>query len=462
MTGRKRGFGLGASLALTLGSALLWGIAHLATHRHRAAFALMAVQIILIGAILTVVTAFSTKLLSLAVQPGWMTALALILAALAVAWTAVIVRSYVLVRPAASGVPARALAAALTVSLCAMVLAPTAWAARMAYVSRDLVHHLFAGNSGPVLADDPWNGAERLNVLLIGADSAPDRPGVRTDSITVASVDTADGATTLLGLPRNLERVPLPPGPARDRFPYGFTGDGEATPGLLNEVFQYAEDHPELVPGVPDGERGPALLKETVSGILGIPVQYYAMVDMKGFAEMIDAVGGVRITVEQPIVYGRNREGLLPAGTRRLSGEEALWYGRSRTDSDDYVRMGRQKCLLNAVAKQADPVTLLNSFDRLASATKRAISTDVPQDLLPALIELAQKVRENRIRSLNFVPPLISTANPDWGFIRRTTEKALSRTEERSPGEREERRPASAASPSVTPQGPVALDKTCG
>src|SRR5690606_39044682 len=110
--------------------------------------------------------------------------------------------------------------------------------------------------------------------------------------------DTADGATTLLGLPRNLERVPLPPGPARDRFPYGFTGDGEATPGLLNEVFQYAEDHPELVPGVPDGERGPALLKETVSGILGIPVQYYAMVDMKGFAEMIDAVGGVRITVE--------------------------------------------------------------------------------------------------------------------------------------------------------------------
>src|SRR5690606_15051839 len=157
MTGRKRGFGLGASLALTLGSALLWGIAHLATHRHRAAFALMAVQIILIGAILTVVTAFSTKLLSLAVQPGWITALALILAALAVAWTAVIVRSYVLVRPAASGVPARALAATLTVSLCAMVLAPTAWAARMAYVSRDLVHHLFAGNSGPVLADDPWN-----------------------------------------------------------------------------------------------------------------------------------------------------------------------------------------------------------------------------------------------------------------------------------------------------------------
>src|SRR5690606_25713299 len=308
---------------------------------------------------------------------GWMTVLALILAAVAIAWTTVIIWSYMLVRPAASGVPGRALSAALTVALCALVLAPTAYAARLAYVSRDLVQHLFAGNYGPVLAEDPWSGAQRVNFLLIGADSAPNRPGVRTDSMTVASVDTATGATTLLGLPRNLEEVPLPPGPARDRFPYGFTGAGTiSSPGLLNEVFQSAENRPEVVPGVPDGQRGPTLLKETVSGVLGIPVRYYAMVDMAGFAAMIDAVGGVRITVTEPIVYGKYREGLLPAGTRVLSGEEALWYGRSRTDSDDYVRMGRQKCLINAVARQADPVTLLNSFEQLASATKRAISTD--------------------------------------------------------------------------------------
>lgn len=456
MRGRKRGFGLGSSLGLTLGSALLWGVAHLATQRHRTAFALMSAQIVLIAAILTVLTAFNTQLLSLAVQPGWMTGLALILASVAIAWTAVIIWSYMLVRPAASGMPGRALAAGLAVSLCALVLAPTAYAARMAYVSRDLVHHLFAGNMGPVVADDPWSGTQRVNFLLIGADSAPNRPGVRTDSMTVASVDTATGATTLLGLPRNLEEVPMPAGPARSRFPYGFTGDGLDSPGLLNEVFQYAENHPEVVPGVPDGQRGPALLKETVGGVLGIPVRYYAMVDMKGFAEMIDAVGGVRITVEEPIVYGKYREGLLPAGTRRLSGEEALWYGRSRTDSDDYVRMGRQKCLINAVARQADPVTLLNSFDGLATATKRAISTDVPQDLLPALVELAQKVRDNPIKSLNFVPPLINTAYPDWRFIRHKVNEAL------SPVARTPAAAAQAARPTASPEGPVTLDKTCG
>lgn len=485
MTARGRGFGPGASIALTLASALLWGAAHLAAHRHRAAFLLMSAQLALIAGVLTLATAFSAHLLPLAVQPGWLTALALALAAVAVAWTAVIVRSYLLVRPAPGHRVGRALAAGLTIGLCALVLAPTVYAARMAYLSRDVMHHLFAGNEAGTAGPDPWNGERRINILLIGADAAPNRPGVRTDSMTVASVDTATGATVLLGLPRNLERVPLPPGPARARFPYGFTGAGEATPGLLNEVFQYAEDHPELVPGVPDRRRGPTLLKETVSGVLGIPVHYHAMIDMAGFAEVIDAMGGVRVTIGEPIVYGRHREGLLPPGTRRLSGEEALWYGRSRTDSDDYVRMERQKCLLNAVVKQADPVTVLNSFERLAGAAKRAVSTDVPQDLLPALVELSQKVRDAPIRSLNLVPPLIDTGTPDWRLIRRKVAEALSpgpatprattpsaagrtpdgasgRTPGGAPGRTPDGTPGRNATPAPDPRQPVTLDSACG
>ncbi len=454
---------------LTLGSALLWGVAHMATHRHKTGILLMSIYVLMLGFILTVLTAFSARLLSLAVQPRWITVLALALAVLAVAWTTVIIWSYLLVRPASSHAVARGLTAALTIALCALVLAPTAYAARLAYLSRDVVHTLFAGNSSPVVAQDPWNGAQRVNFLLIGADSAPNRPGVRTDSMTVASVDTATGATTLFGLPRNLQNVPMPAGPPRDLFPYGFTGAGAATPGLLNEVFQYAEDHPEMVPGQPDGKRGPALLKETVSGILGIPVSYYAMIDMKGFAEIVDAMGGVRVTVEEPIVYGRHREGLLPAGTRKLSGEEALWYGRSRTDSDDYVRMGRQKCLLNAVVKQADPVTVLNSFESLASATKRAISTDLPQDVLPALVELSQKVKDTHIRSLSFVPPLISTGDPDWHLIRRKVSQVLSErptiaTGHTAPDGTAARgaTPDRSSDATPSPERPLTLDSACG
>ncbi|MER6944537.1 LCP family protein [Nonomuraea sp. NPDC000554] len=440
-----------------MGSALLWGIAHLATDRRRTGFALMITHLALMAFVLTVLTAFSARLLALAVQPSWLTILSITLGLIALAWSVVIIWSFALVRPEAANTTGRAVLTAVAAALCVLVLVPTAYAAHLAYLSRDVVDSLFTAPSSPVMAEDPWNGAERVNFLLIGADSAPSRPGVRTDSMTVASVDTATGATVLLGLPRNLERVPLPPGPARRRFPEGFTGAGDqSTPGLLNEIFQYAEDYPEMVPGVHKGQRGPTMLKQTISGILGIPVNYYAIVDMRGFAEIIDAMGGVRVTIKEPIIYGKYREGRLPAGTRRLSGEEALWYGRSRTDSDDYVRMGRQKCLLNAVAKQADPLTVLNRFEGLATATKRAISTDIPQGLLPALVDLSLKVKETRIRSLSFVPPLINTAYPDWNLIRRKVAQAIA--------ERPANRTATAAGSTSkrSPENPLALDSTCG
>jgi LCP family protein required for cell wall assembly len=459
MTGKVRGFGLGASIALTLCSAMLWGVAHLAAERRKTGLALMAAYVLMLAGVLTVFTAFSANLLSLAVQPRWLTVLTVALVVIALAWTGVIVWSFLLVRPDRSDTVGRFLTTTLAVALCALVLAPTAYATRLAYLSRDVVNSLFPATTGssPVVAQDPFNGADRVNFLLLGADAAPGRPGVRTDSMTVASVDTETGATVLFGLPRNLQQVQLPEGPAKARFPYGFTGSGPGTPGLLNEVFQYAEDNPDMVPGVERGKRGPALLKQTISDILGITVDHYAMVDMKGFAEIIDAMGGVKVTIKEPIVYGRHREGLLAAGTRKLSGQEALWYGRSRTDSDDYVRMGRQKCLLNAVAKQADPMTVLNSFERLAAATKRAISTDLPQHLLPAVVDLSQKVKSAKIRSLSFVPPLITTADPDWYLIRRKVAQALD--------EQSAAKPATAAhTPSETqsPDDPVNLDATCG
>ncbi|MFI6604090.1 LCP family protein [Nonomuraea sp. NPDC050536] len=457
MTDNERGFGPFSSIALTLGSAVLWGVAHVATGRHRTGLALMVLYVALLAVVITAVGGFGTTLLTLAVRPGWLTALTIALAAIALAWTIVIIWSYLLVRPVDAHTAGRTITTALAICLCGLVLAPAAYAARLAYVSRDVVNTLFS-NPSPVVAQDPWNGQERVNFLLIGGDAAPSRPGVRTDSMTVASVDTATGATTLFGLPRNLERVQFPPGPARQRFPFGFSGEPPSSPGLLNEIFQYAEDHPELEPGLRRGQRGPKLLKDTISGILGIPVNYYAMVDMAGFADIVDAMGGVKITIKEPIVYGKYREGLLPAGTRKLSGEQALWFGRSRTDSDDYVRMGRQKCLLNAVAKQADPMMVLNRFESLATATKRAISTDIPQSLLPALVELSQKVKDTRIRSLSFVPPLINTAYPDWALIRHRVAQALAQR----PANKTATAPNTQHAPVPSMDAPITLDSTCG
>ncbi|MCW2902042.1 MAG: cell envelope-related transcriptional attenuator [Streptosporangiaceae bacterium] len=423
--------GMPRALALTLASVFVWGVAHLAARRRLAGGLLFGVFTLLVtaGVVAGVVIGWERISLWISIRPDWLAGIALAVLALGLVWVTVVIRSYRVVQPAGASLPTRLAGRFLIVVLCVLVAAPSVWAAHLTYTYRDALSSIFqqAGHRshGTVDQKDPWAGQRRVNILLLGGDAAGNRTGLRTDSIILASIDTTTGRTVLLSLPRNLESFPMPPGPARDRFPYGFTGDGPLNPGLLNEVYEYAENHPEVVPGTPPNRRGPELIKGTVSEILGLPIDYYIVVDMFGFADIVDAMGGVRIRIDQPIPYGQ-RGDVLQAGDRRLNGKEALWYGRSRTDSDDYTRMGRQKCLLRALAKQADPQRVLTRFHRLAAATKRTISTDIPLDLMPAFIRLSGKVKDGaRIDSLQFVPPLIHTGNPDFALIRRLSAKAI-------------------------------------
>ncbi|GAA2112798.1 LCP family protein [Actinomadura alba] len=482
-TARRRG--VPRTLALTLASALVWGIAHLAAGRRIAGALLMGLFAVLVAGGIIAGVALRRELLQdrIAVRPDWQAGIAVAALVLGLVWVTVVIRSYQVLQPAGRSLGARTAGRAAVGVLCLLVACPHVWAAHSAYVYRDAFTSIFrpTGESGhrPVDQKNPWEGHSRVNILLLGGDAAGNRTGVRTDSMTLASVDTETGGTVLLSLPRNLESFPMPPGPARSRFPSGFTGDGPQNPGLLNEVYEYAENHPEVVPGTPKGRRGPELIKGTVSEILGQPIDYYILVDMFGFADLIDAMGGVRLKIEQPIPYGE-RGDVLQAGDRRLTGKEALWYGRSRNNSDDYTRMGRQKCLLRAVAQQADPQRVLTRFNRLARAAKRTISTDIPPDLLRPLIDLSAKVKEGaEIESLQFVPPLIHTGNPDLALIRRLSARAVAASERRatatptpagSPATTRTARPSSArtsdpsptASPSTaSPSTPTSLDETC-
>ncbi|GAA1900127.1 LCP family protein [Actinomadura bangladeshensis] len=406
----------------------MWGVAHFVTGRRIAGSLLLALYVAIAAAVAAAATVYRSDLLHLAVQPDVLQRLSAGLVALGAVWVLVVIRSYQILRPLRMPISARALGAAAVAVMCFAVGVPVAWSAHSTYVYRDALTSIFrtgSENGRQVDTEDPFNGQARVNILLLGGDSAADRTGVRTDSMTLASVDTETGDTVLLSLPRNLEHFPMPPGPARDRFPYGFTGDGPLNPGLLNEVYEYAEQHPDVVPGVPKNHRGPELLKATIAGILGLRVDYYILVDMFGFADIVDAMGGVKIKVTEPIPYGLQGAVLQP-GYRTLDGKEALWYGRSRTNSSDYVRMGRQKCLMRAIAEQADPQTVLTSFDKLAAAAKRTLATDIPQELLPALVKLSNKVKDGaEIRSLQFVPPLIYSGNPDFTLIRKLASDAV-------------------------------------
>ena len=429
--GSERSGGVTGALALTFVSTLVWGFAHLWMGRRKTGLFLLGLYWLMVAAMVAVVTVFPQSLLQWSVRPDLLTAITIGSLVLGLLWVAVVIRSYQIARPRGLPIMRRAAANITVGALCVLLCLPFGWAARYTNIYRDTLTSIFeSGDSAKrVNTANPWAGKRRVNVLLLGGDAAGNRVGVRTDSMTLASVDTRTGDTVLLGLPRNLEHFPMPAGLPQQRFPNGFAGDGPQNPGLLNEVYEYADNHPDIVPGVAKKRRGSTLVTDTISGILGQPVDYYILVDMFGFADIIDAMGGVKIKIDHPIPYGQRGDVLQP-GYRTLHGKEALWYGRSRNDSDDYTRMGRQKCLLRAIAQQANPQRVLTRFEKLASATKRTISTDIPQDLLPALMQLSGKVKSGAdITSLQFVPPLISTATPDFPEIRRLAAKAIADSE---------------------------------
>jgi hypothetical protein len=201
-----------------------------------------------------------------------------------------------------------------------------------------------------------------------------------------------------------------------------------------------------------------------VSYILGMPIDYYAMVNLEGFNEFIDAIGGVTIDVTQRLPIG----GLLADGTRvppvgyiepgvqHLSGTQAQWYARSRRDGTDYDRMLRQRCLIGAMVQQATPVNVLKHFQELSSATKRLAETDIPRSVLPDLITLGDKMHSgSSIRSVAFVPPIIHTGNPDYAKIRRLVKEALEPPKPAAAGTSATPAapPATSAAPKPTPSG---------
>ncbi|WP_157530275.1 LCP family protein [Microtetraspora niveoalba] len=407
-------------------SALVPGAAHLRAGKRRTGFILLAV----FGALLVAAVVYGLQFLDnagAAVRSSTLTTVMIGAGAGALAWFALIAMSYMALRPDRLPRKGQIVSGIVVGVLCVSVMSPFALTASYVRTAGDLLDNVFVPQPGgpspsPIRAEDPWNGRKRVNFLLIGADAAGNREGVRTDSMNVASVNLATGATVLFSLPRNLQYVRFPPSsPMHKQFPNGFNAEGQ---GLLNAVWYYADNNPQLMGGK---NRGAQALKDAIGYTLGLHIDYYAMVDMFGFARLVDAIGGIKIRVEQDVKWGGHygTAGTIKAGYRKLSGEEALWYGRSRVDSDDFSRMARQRCVIGALAQQASPATVLANFNKIAAAARHMFRTDIPRDLLEHLVPLGLKVKDAKITSLQFVPPVIYTGNPDWAKIRRLTLKAI-------------------------------------
>lgn len=448
------------SLLLTTASALLPGVGLVGT-KPRWARLLGVLAPVTFLACLGVVgyTALTDlgRLAGLAVNPDSLAIITALLIALAISWVLLVTATHLLTRPPGLRLGRRALGAGLVATLTFCIGAPLAVGARYALSSRDLVNSVFkeanevVSTSRPtiVAGSNVWEGMPRLNIMLLGADSTEtrkkDNNGVyvpRTDTIMVASIDTATGATTLVQIPRNVQFTPFPKGSKLAKvFPKGFTNPNDnPAEWYINAIWERTVngDHPEMTKAVsPATYPGAEALKLGVEGITGLKIHYFALINIDGLQQLIDAMGGVTVNINRKIPIGGNKDAgvrphgyLEPGPNRHLDGYHAMWYARSRYGVDDYDRMARQSCLVGAVIRQANPQTMLTSYEAIAKASKDMVMTDIPQDALQPIVELALKVKDADVTRLQFVDGSYGYVygNPDFKEMRRSVAEAIGAT----------------------------------
>ncbi|MEN8234543.1 MAG: LCP family protein [Actinomycetota bacterium] len=255
----------------------------------------------------------------------------------------------------------------------------------------------------PLETDALWEDLDRLNILLIGGDAGVGRTSIRTDSMIVVSIEPETGEAAMFQVPRNWTYAPLPEGMG--------IWDCDCYPGLTNELWVMGERYPEAFPG--PGTPPENAVKGMISEFLGIPIHYYALVNLDGFVDLVDALGGVDMYVEEEIVdneFPDYTDGtittlVIDQGQQHMDGELALAYSRTRHQDSDYARMFRQRCVLEGLLEQTDPASLLLNFGKLSQVIRDTMTTDIPIDALPELVELMPKVDKDEITSIRFMPP---------------------------------------------------------
>jgi LCP family protein required for cell wall assembly len=243
--------------------------------------------------------------------------------------------------------------------------------------------------SGPT--PEPWDGASRVNILVMGLDYrdwAAGQGPPRTDTMILFTVDPLTETAGMLSIPRDLW-VNIP------GFGYG----------KINTAYQLGEAYQ-----LPGG--GPALAMKTVEQFLGVPIQFYAQIDFSAFVRFIDEIDGVKINVPEEIVIdlvgsGASTKKKLKPGIQTLPGEYALAYARARnTEGGDFDRAQRQQQVILAVRDRILEFNMAPKLIAKAPALYRELSGGIRTNLT-----LEQAIR------LGLLVQKISTENIKRGAI---------------------------------------------
>ncbi len=408
-------------------SALWPGLGQLAVGARRSGLLLAVPPLLLLGLI---VAALLTKdriaFLAVFLDPGVISALLLAQLALVVWRMVAVVDAF---RRGAG--PIRARGAALTAVGLVFVLVPSIYAAYLTEVTREAAATVFSPVEAPykpsapvpVASDDdfaaaPTASAElfseppelgRFTVLLIGMDSGPNRAQALTDTMIGASMDPIAGAVSMVSVPRDLVDLPL--------------GDGRVFRPKVNGLVAYANRFPNKFPGATSGQ---AVLAAGLGNLLGVRIDGWAQVNLPGFVRVIDALGGVDVTVRRALCdarydeYGFTNGFAINAGRYHLDGQEALAYARIRKSAgeSDFTRAARQGEIVIAARDRVVNGGFLTDLPGFIDAMGELVQTSVDPatiaEYLPAAIGIK---RSNMYRAVIQYPMVHGAANDPRGSI---------------------------------------------
>jgi polyisoprenyl-teichoic acid--peptidoglycan teichoic acid transferase len=380
--------------------------------------------ILLVLAIGAVVSPDRVARLALLLNPDVIAAL-LLIEGLLVAWRlAAVADAYRRGKGAA-----RERGAALTAIALVFVLVPSVYAAYLTEVARGAALAVFApveqewipSTTTPYERDDDFGVAPvesaapsappslgRFTVLLIGTDSGPDRGHALTDTMIVASLDPIAGAVSMVSVPRDLVDAPLP--------------DGRTFSRKINELVSYANRYPDKFPGAASGQ---AVLAAALGKLLNVHIDGWAQVNLPGFVKVIEAIGGVDVTVRNRICDYRYREYgfdgfAINAGRYHLDGQAALAYARIRhsVGESDFTRAARQGEIVVAARDQVVRGGFLNDPTGFIGAMGELLQTSVDPEAIGAYLDIAVGIeRDHMYRAVIQYPLVRGAANDPRGSV---------------------------------------------
>lgn len=227
---------------------------------------------------------------------------------------------------------------------------------------------------------------DRVTIAFLGRDGGTASQDHLIDSLQIVSYRPRDGQLVFISVPRDTSQLPF--------------YSGGTWPARINALMSCAEAHPDEYP---DG--GIGTLRRQLEHVIGIPIDYHALVDHAGFVELVDAVGGVRVYLDREIdddwywQDGRQTGFHMQPGWHHLDGVTALAYTRSRhgPGGSDFRRAQRQQQVLLALRDRINDPAVLANLPTVIGIASDYVRTDVPLDRLPEIAWLIQSTNEANV-----------------------------------------------------------------